>query len=68
MHERAQNRKPVSVAVFGVTALQHRAELLVDLCLNLRVSEKDDHIQLRVCMFVGLWGRVGGERSCLWSV
>lgn len=52
MYERTQDRKPVSVAVFGVTSLQHRAQLLIDLCLNLRVSERDNQKQLRVSTFV----------------
>lgn len=64
VHERAQDGKPVSVAVFGVTALQHRAELLVDFGLNLRGSERDDQIQPKACMFVGSrHGRGGGVRA-----
>lgn len=63
MYERAQDRKSVSVAVFGVTSLQHRAQLLVDLCLNLTVSERDDQIQLRVCTVVVLWQGEGGCRA-----
>lgn len=62
MHERAQDGKFVSVAVFGVTPLQHCAQLFVDLGLNLRMSERDDHIQLRVCTFAVLQ-KEGGSRA-----
>lgn len=52
VYERAKDGEPLSVTVFGVTSLQHRAQLLVDLCLNLRMSKRDDEIQPRVCIYV----------------
>lgn len=65
MYERAKDGEPLSVTVFGVTSLQHRAQLLVDLCLELKMSKRDCEIQSRVCMYgcgctVGQAGWVGG--------
>lgn len=52
MYERAKDGEPLSVTVFGVTSLQHRAQLLVDLCLELKISKRDNEIQPRVCIYV----------------
>lgn len=72
MYERAKDGEPLSVAVLGVTSLQHRAQLLVDLCLKLKMSKRDDEIQPRVCIYsmyvVVQRGGGGGVGSYLWSV
>lgn len=65
MYERAKDGEPLSVAVLGVTSLQHRAQLLVDLCLKLKMSKRGDENQARVCIYVR-GCTVGG--SCLRSV
>lgn len=64
MYERAKDGEPLSVTVFGVTSLQHRAQLLVDLCLKLKMSKRDDEIQPRVCIYVR-GCTVGGRASGL---
>lgn len=62
MYERAQDRESVSVAVFWVSSLQHRAQLLVHLGLHLEIKirgrERDTEIDFRVCKYGVLWKMV----------